>query len=339
MKRILCALCISLVGWQAMAGEVDESLKKLDAALQKAPKEQGQNVNEMYRNGMFPSLRRDIVDEQFNLAKGNYLQPGQIMDLSEEAKKAAEDLRAALGKEEQNRQKAAWEAQQARDKAAAAPIEAAFKYASASVNNAKTAADLDAVIAERDAFKFSDQKRNGLSEELKSKYDQLQGAYEFVASWQEYLAAKAAGYDDKAREIARTLADASTRLIPRSELLAKAYEPKTADDKNVSKAVILSQVVINLEQDGRASIDKGGPVPLGEMKEALERIKANNPSLAVLLRAKNVPYQKIKDTLEVIGSVGITNVTISNGAPASSSTSPFPSAPDATSVPQPTPAK
>jgi hypothetical protein len=68
-----------------------------------------------------------------------------------------------------------------------------------------------------------------LSRSLKEKYQKAENARDFVCFYQEYLAAKAGGYEDRAREIAQSLAQNSDRLLPRSELLLKAYEPKPAE--------------------------------------------------------------------------------------------------------------
>ncbi|MDD5348859.1 MAG: hypothetical protein PHQ12_01490 [Chthoniobacteraceae bacterium] len=242
MKRILCALGVSLIGLQALAGNVDDNLKKFEAVLQKAPREQDQQkgLEPLEESSeMLSVLKENIAKNDLNGAMETL---GQEWDqLSEEGKKAAGDLSIALSKE-----------QETRFDATVAQIEAAMKHATDAVKKAKTAADLDAVLEELDsarAFKDILAKNpprvviRGADARLPQKvrrafprpapslgvkayfgWERFDRTYEFVSDWQEYLAAKAAGYEDRAREIARNLAKAPTRLLPRSELLARAYE-------------------------------------------------------------------------------------------------------------------
>jgi len=308
MKRILCTLCVSLLGWQALAGNVDDSLKKLESAV--AAKETAKNPGDPnipspqnLRDMMLSRLRECIASNNMNGAIETLQQFSISPMLSEDTQKASAELLAALRTD-----------QEARDKAFAAQTDAALKHAAAAVKKAKTAADLDPVLEELAAAQVPQQKRDASSEKLRAFYSKLEDVSHFVARFQEYLAAKAGGYEDDARKLARDLANSPAGLLPRSELLAKAYEPKTAGPTPM--ATESEQVTLNLDLDGRVRIGRAAPVTLEALKDAVERIHAGNPNVAVILRtADHQPYQKIMDVMDILKQAGIWNVTFASTLP------------------------
>lgn len=227
LKRILCAACISLIGLQALAGEVDDNLKKLETALQKSAKEQetkGAPENELKANlflntETLPRLRGCISEGNLHGAI-EILQQFNNFSIPEETRKnsqkAADDLLATLRKD-----------QETRGIAAAAKIEETLKHAADVVKKAKAAPDLDAVLQELASVKNSADSRR-YAEQTQTARSKVEPTYRFVARWQEYLAAQAAGNSENCRSILRDLANSDTLLIPRSELLAKAQEPKNS---------------------------------------------------------------------------------------------------------------
>lgn len=230
MKRILCALCISLVGWQALAGEVEDNLKKLEAAFEKEPKEQektsaGNECPEFHKPNLKTqlfSLREKIKTDRISGAIGT-LESLKNETLSEDIRKDIDELIGTLRND-----------LDARIKKTLAPFERARNHATDAVKNAKTAADLDAVLQELANVKSLPDSQ--VSDVSVRNGGRVEHDYSFVAKWQEYLAAKAGGYDEEARSIAKDLVKLPTLLLPRSEILAKAYEPKTAGDKTGEKA-------------------------------------------------------------------------------------------------------
>ena len=158
MKRILCAVGVSLIGWQAWAGEVDDNLKKLEEVLQKAPTEQGKNTgnseesefpNRRNLSSIVPMLRANIARNDFNSTIQMLQQFGSASMLSADAQKACQELLSAIIKE-----------QDARDKAVSEQFEKALKHAADAVKTAKTAADLDAVVTELGSLKNRQENRN-----------------------------------------------------------------------------------------------------------------------------------------------------------------------------------
>jgi hypothetical protein len=236
MKRILCALCFSLVGWQAWAGEVDDNLKKFEAALQKNAKTQEKTpatpenpVPPDLSVIMLPRLRECIaannlkgaveILQQLNSAMLQHLNPAKISD---ETKKATDDLLATLLKE-----------QETRDKAVAAWVEETMKHATEAVKNAKVPTDLDPVLAELTKAKNQPENRRFYNEETQRNRSQIEGAYRFVARWQDFLVARAAQNQNQIRQCVRELASMEVQLMPRSEILAKTQESLPAEGEAI----------------------------------------------------------------------------------------------------------
>jgi len=226
MKRILCAVCISLLSWQALAGEVEDKLKTLEVALQKGPKEQEKSptgseprqwpdYNAKVMTGL-TLLRQQLASNRVSNAIGT-LDGFHEWPLSEEARKGVDELLDTLRKD-----------LDARIKTAQAPSLALKKRAIDEVKKAKSPPDLDIILEELNKAKNLHDIQ--LSDVTVNNRGSVEQTYAFVAKWQEFLAAKAGGYNDDARAIAKTLADSPAPLLPRSELLAKAYERKTAAD-------------------------------------------------------------------------------------------------------------
>ncbi len=216
MKRIFCTVCTLLVAWQAWASEIDDNLDKFEDAAQKWEQQAKSGGRIPVWIKQFRSVRVNVLagdlDEALGVLRGYRAAAKEFPDLDEEqGKKAVLDLIASLEK---------------REHVKTAPIDAAISHAIAAVKKAQTTADLDATLDELAKIQIHSRPIE-MSQAVWTEYNsKAKGVYDFVLQYQEYLAAKAGGYDEKARAIAGKLADSPSRLLPRSELLAKAYEPK-----------------------------------------------------------------------------------------------------------------
>jgi hypothetical protein len=200
MNGTLCAVCFSLLGWQALAGEVDDTLKKFEAALQKSVTEQPKTPEAAAKPGepninaiMVPRLRECIAANNLKGAieilqqlNTSMLQNMDTAQISEEAKKTTSDLLSALLKE-----------QEARQKAAAAAMDALLQHATEAVKNAKAPTDLDAILAELTKLKDQQPGEGGFprrfgDEETQNYRSKVEEIARFVSRWQDYLTAKAA---------------------------------------------------------------------------------------------------------------------------------------------------
>lgn len=188
----------------------------------------------------------------------------------------------------------------------------AYKHATEAVKTAKTAADLDGIIEEIASVmdRYTPMMGNPpVAPHPGLTIGELDATRTFVQKWQEYLAAKAGGYDDEARSIAKELAHWPIRLLPRSEILAKAYEPKNSGDKNAPEVAFPTPVTIDIDQEGRVSIGKDAPVALEKVEAAILPLLASNPNLPAVIRAhKSQPYSKIREVITVLQRAGVNKI-------------------------------
>ena len=171
------------------------------------------------------------------------------------------------------------------------------------MKKAKIPADLDAVLNELEKLELRS-KPIEMSQDGWNEFSlKATNVRNFILQYQEYLAAKLGGYDDKAREIAGNLADSPSRLIPRSELLTKAYEPKKPKPQQLessnSEGTKGNAIVLNLTSGGKACINTGAPLEKQELLEAIARLKKETPNLAVVIRGGN--NQRYQEMMDVMG--------------------------------------
>jgi len=231
MKRILCAVCFSLLAWQSRAGEVDDNLKKFETALQKNAAEQVKQEGEkspapIMTDVVAPRIKALIADNNLKAAiellqnlNNRTLSEANAMPLSEETKKSTSDLLAALVK-----------AQEDREKAAATEVENVLKKATDAVKAANAPTDLDGILTQLNQIKNQPPENRRYDEPFQTNRRKIDGAYRFVSAWQDYLTERAQRNQNQVRQTIRRLSDMEVLLLPRSEILAKGQETFPPDE-------------------------------------------------------------------------------------------------------------
>ncbi len=311
----------------ALSDKGKEAVKQLEAAmLEEAKAEKSKDgdpasAREDMKLAMLPRLREILL----NVDSPQFLDAITQITVyfnSEEVQKNLASLQVAIRAE---RQEAA--------KSALADISEMISRAGKAVREAKTAADLDGTIIELGTCLGKSHQRNtieSLSEDVRSAFYRIDPTLKFVIDWQNYLAAKAAGDGDRARNALQKIASNNDPyLIPRSQILDLLKSPQQSSSKQLEEAS--TETDIKKEASTDADIKKilSETKSLADLENSLDQLRTlqnsrakyrgNDPinSLQQNLQPLNKTYQDFKAGL----SVNLDLVSSNNGNPVEIGTS------------------
>jgi len=172
----------------------------------------------------------------------------------------------------------------------ASQVAAALNQAEEAVKTAKTPQEIDAPMKALSAFR-NQQGNDRRSEETRMLLNKVSPTLNFLQRWQDYLAAKAAGSENRARDSLRNLLNnENVEFIPRSQILLELQKYPTDEDRNeptkteeidaiVAKMTTLDDIPQAIQQlrqlVGRNRYGYGGGEPLGATISALNTLERN----------------------------------------------------------------
>ena len=199
----------------AVADTPTEALARLEAAVRKdleshrnGNSNADQAVKEQQSFYFLRQLGPLIARQEFEQAE-QLLNQASLLSNSEETRKAADNLSAALRKERETKQNAR-----------AAQAEALLKRTTETVRSAKDPKDLDHAIVDLEHFRErADDRLSGPSADVITR---VQPTLMFVRRWQDYLAAVKNNNPKEAQSALRNAMDfQGSDIIPRSEMLER----------------------------------------------------------------------------------------------------------------------
>ena len=265
MKKLWIMAGMAAFGFIARGDSLDDEVREFSAALKsneagKAQSSMGMNWEaRLEMSGRGPGSDANLAAIVTQL---------MASDPSPAVQKAGQALLADL----EARKKA-------RVDAAKSTIDAVLAPAPAILVKAQKTDELDALLADLQKAQVS----RGYDEpELQAQMARLNTAYQFVASWQDYLSARNSGNLQAAQDTLRNLLNSQRNgeavLVPRSEILARSVELAVPPKPNAPAAATPPPVDVAGILDGIKTLD--------DMEPALKAMKAipnsQSPEAAIL---------------------------------------------------------
>jgi len=216
MRLLACLCSLAACMPHGLAGDVDDAVKALQAAVQKEadqkkPDDEATNVH----GGHGDMSAVFLAQLSSAISHGDQMQLDQILNQipayskSESVREAADKLRTVLNAE-----------RAVKEQARAAQIDNALAAASKAVQNAKSPADLDETLSALSGLQEQNEMRS--SEKDRTRIEKVRHVRQFVVCWQDYLSnCETGNWKQAIQNIQNASNESSVDIIPRSQIIAK----------------------------------------------------------------------------------------------------------------------